>query len=221
MGTQEPEQEQPNIKDSKIVGETSIKYFDAASGIRSEPYDHILGSGYEEIAKALDISLESARVSASRYVKQGLLIRVKRNLYVLDEKWQALDEQDKFYLANISQVPSYISLMTAMGYYDITTQIQQNYIESIGLKRTKQIDTRGLIFSYSKISGSLYFSFIKKSNFFIASPEKAFIDALYLKSLRRYDFDLTSIDIGKMNMDKVKQLIKKFPKKTQNMLELL
>ena len=49
MGTQE--QDQANIKDSKIVGETTIKYFDAASGIRSESYKYVLNSAYEEIAK--------------------------------------------------------------------------------------------------------------------------------------------------------------------------
>lgn len=177
--------------------------------------------GYEEIARALNISLASARVSANRYVKQGLLIRIKRNFYVLGEKWQALDEQDKFCLANISQVPSYISLLTAMDYYEITTQMQRNYVESISLKRTKQLETGGIVFSYSKIDKGLYFDFVKKNNFFIASPEKAFIDALYLMSLGRYNFDLTAIDTRKMEMAKLKRLINKFPKKTQDMLKLL
>ena len=39
--------------------------------------------GYEDLARVLGISQASARVTASRYVRQGLLLRVKRNLYVL------------------------------------------------------------------------------------------------------------------------------------------
>lgn len=41
--------------------------------------------GYEDIARALKISPASARVSASRYVRLGLLLRLKRNTYLLRE----------------------------------------------------------------------------------------------------------------------------------------
>jgi predicted transcriptional regulator of viral defense system len=74
---------------------------------------HKLYFGYEEIARALGISPASARVSASRYVRQGLLVRVKRNMYVLREVWNALGRAEKFVLVNMGQTPSYISLMTA------------------------------------------------------------------------------------------------------------
>jgi hypothetical protein len=36
--------------------------------------------GYEDIARALKIRPASARVSASRYVRLGLLMRLKRNI---------------------------------------------------------------------------------------------------------------------------------------------
>lgn len=51
MGSEDQFQVRESIENSKIVGETTIKYFDAASGIRSENYDYVLGSGYEEIVK--------------------------------------------------------------------------------------------------------------------------------------------------------------------------
>ncbi len=37
--------------------------------------------GHEELARALGITRDSARVTACRYVKKGLLIRIRRNLY--------------------------------------------------------------------------------------------------------------------------------------------
>ena len=77
--------------------------------------------GYEDISRALGISLESARVSACRYTGQGVLIRIKRNIYVLREKWKTLDRIEKYQISNLIQVPSYISLMSAMDYYQITT----------------------------------------------------------------------------------------------------
>ena len=43
--------------------------------------------GHEEIARVLGISEASSRVTASRYAKKGLLLRIKKNMYVLREKW--------------------------------------------------------------------------------------------------------------------------------------
>ncbi|MFC1480036.1 hypothetical protein ACFL5Y_01155 [Candidatus Omnitrophota bacterium] len=175
--------------------------------------------GYEEISKVLGITLQSSKVTANRYVKQGFLVRIKRNLYVLKERWEALGKEEMFALSNLAQVPSYISLMTAMEYYEVTTQMQRNFIESVAIKRTKEIEIEKTVFNYSKINKKLYFGFSKEKGFFIASPEKAFLDALYLMSLKRYSFDLTSIDFGKLDISEMKTMAKRFPKKTQMILE--
>ncbi|MCM8790075.1 MAG: hypothetical protein NC938_00015 [Candidatus Omnitrophica bacterium] len=175
--------------------------------------------GYEEIGRALGISDKSARVSANRYVRQGFLIRIKRNLYVLKERWSAFGREEKFILANIAQVPSYISLMTALDYYEVTTQVQRNLIESVALKRTKSIEAGDDIFNYSKIDARLYFGFSRKNGFFIAAPEKAFLDAVYLLSLKRYRFDLASIDPDRLDKAVLCSMARKYPRKTKKALE--
>ncbi len=175
--------------------------------------------GYEEISRALGITLQSAKVSANRYVNQGLLIKIKRNIYVLAEKWRVLEREEKFTLANIVQVPSYISLMTALDYYEITTQIQRDFIESVALKRTWEIEVGDTFFNYTRIKPDLYFGFNRENDFFIATPAKAFLDALYLMSLGRYNFDIASLDFGRVNGDEVKKLAGNFPPKTQKILD--
>ena len=174
---------------------------------------------YEDIARTLGISPASARVTASRYVKQGLLLRVKKNMYVLKEKWKALGKEDKFVLANMGQVPSYISLMTALDYYQVTTQIQQDFFESVAIKRSKEISLEGSIFRYVKIASGLYHGFKKEKNFFIASPEKALVDAFYLISHGRYSIDLASLDAAKLDRKQIQRLSKTFPRKTRNILK--
>ena len=175
--------------------------------------------GYEEISRALGITPQSARVSASRYVNQGLLIKVKRNIYVLKEKWNVLEREEKFILANIVQVPSYISLMTALDYYEITTQIQRDFIESVALKRTWETEVGNVFFNYTRIKPELYWGFIREKDFFIASPEKAFLDALYLMSLGRYNLDIASLDFSRLNRDRINKLAGNFPAKTQKILD--
>jgi predicted transcriptional regulator of viral defense system len=175
--------------------------------------------GYEEISRILSITLPSARVSANRYVHQGLLVKLKRNIYVLKEKWNVLKREDKFALANLVQVPSYISLMTALDYYEITTQMQREFIESVAVKRTKEKEVDTTVFNFTKINANLYFGFKKDKDFFIATPEKAFLDALYLMSLGRYNFDIDSIDFGKLNRNEIMGMVKRFPVKTQKLFD--
>lgn len=175
--------------------------------------------GYEEISRILGISLESARVFANRYVKNGVLIRIKRNLYILSERWNTLGKEEKFILANLAQVPSYISLMTALEYYGITTQVQRDFFESVAIKQTKEIAVQEAVFNYTKVRMNLYFGFVKEKDFFISTPEKAFLDALYLMSFNKYHFDLTSIDHRLLKISELKIMAKKFPLRTQRILE--
>jgi predicted transcriptional regulator of viral defense system len=175
--------------------------------------------GYEEIARVLDISPGSARVSASRYVRQGLLVRLKRNLYVLKGRWKSLDREELFCLANLAQVPSYVSLMTALDYYQITTQMQRQFIESIAVKRTRETEIENVLFNFTKVNESLYFGFKREKGFFIATPEKALLDAYYLMSLARYRFDVTSIDPDKVDTTRLARMARRFPQKTRSLLE--
>jgi len=175
--------------------------------------------GYGEIARAIGITPGSAKVSANRYVRQGYLVRVKRNLYILKDRWDRLSAEEVFTIANLIQVPSYISLMTAMSYHEVTTQIQRDFIESIAVKRTGAAEVSGRTFNFTRIDKRLYFGFGRENGFFIAAPEKAFLDAVYLKSLKKYNFDLSSIDFGKLDMAVIRRMAGKFPVKTQKALE--
>lgn len=175
--------------------------------------------GYEELAGALGISPASARVAASRYVRQGLLIRVKRNLYILRETWEKAGRQERFLIANMGQVPSYISLLTALDYYEITTQVQRNFFESIAVTRTKEIRIDQTIFTYTRINEELYFGFGREKGFFIASPEKALLDAFYLMSYGRYSLDLSAVNADRLDLDQIAARSTRFPLKTRRLLK--
>lgn len=161
----------------------------------------------DDIANNLSISKESAKVTANRYVKSGSLIRTKRNLYITTENFIRLNETDLFQIANYIQVPSYISLTTALSFYGITTQQLQNIIESISLKRSKIQSVKNIQFRYYKVKISFYSDFKLINNYFIAQPEKAFADAVYFTSIGKYSIDFESIDFRKLNLQTVTHFI--------------
>jgi hypothetical protein len=88
----------------------------------------------------------------------------------------------------------------------------------MAVKRTKEILLNGTVFRYAKISGALYFGFKKEKGFFIATPEKALLDAFYLISLGRYALDLAALDARKLDRDEIERLSRRFPRKTRDLL---
>lgn len=169
----------------------------------------------EDISKILSISKESARVTANRYVKSKQLIRLKRNFYITPNNLEIMKEEEYFRIANILQIPSYVSLVSALSYYNVSTQQTRSIVESIAVKRTTTFKVKNVEFKFFLIKKILYTDFILENQFFIASPEKAFVDAIYLTSLGRYDCDFEAIDFKKINKQKVNQIIEPTNSKTK------
>ena len=168
----------------------------------------------EDIAKALSINKESAKVTANRYVKNGSLFRIKRDFYITSNNYEKLTEKDLFQIANSIQVPSYISLTSALTYYNISTQQLREIIESISTKKTNSIKLKEINFKFILVKKNFYTGFTLENDIFIALPEKALADAIYLSSLGRYNCDFNAIDFGKLNKSEIDKYIKNTNKKT-------
>lgn len=174
-----------------------------------------------ELADVLGIRRQSAWVLSSRYVKSGRFIRLKNNFYILDENWRVMTRERFFELANFLQVPSYISFLTALSYYEVTTQVVRNYFESASLKRSAAFEKSPAQFRCYKMKKDYYFGFEKKDGFFIATKEKAFADAIYLYSFGKYRLDFNAINSAKLDSNELKRIIKRFPEKTRAITEKL
>ncbi len=192
------------------------KYIAKLQELSKKPYFTLA-----DVAQNFSLQPASARVLCSRYVRQGLLVRFKNNFYTTAWAWEGLARQDLFKIANVLQVPSYISLMTALAYYEVTTQAQNNYQESVCLKRSVAYNVRGAVFSYVKLQSQYYGDFIKKDGIFIATKEKAFLDAAYLYSFGKYKFDVDSLDLKKLELKNLKRLLKNYPQKTNETVKRL
>ena len=188
------------------------------------PYEKLLNIdkpffSNEDVAYTLGIEADSAAVLCSRYVKKGLLTRLKRGLYARTETLANLGQPDLFRVANLLQVPSYISLMTALSYHGVTTQVQRDVFESISIKRTKTFLRGSYTFRYVKITPGLYSGFNKERDAFIASAEKATLDCFYLASMGRYALDISALDLSKLDEQVIGKFSNVFPAKTMKFFE--
>lgn len=175
----------------------------------------------KDISRLLSVGEESAKVSAVRYVKADILSRLKKDTYILTSKLKALTEEELFSIANLVQVPSYISLTSALSYFNISTQIMRGVVESIAVKRTKRVEVNNYEFVFSLVKKNFYTGFERKEGIFIASPEKALADAVYLSSIGKYNADYYAIDFKKTNLSQVDRFIDLTNLKTQRYWEEL
>lgn len=175
----------------------------------------------EDVAAIFDVTQASARVMCNRYAKRGIFVRLKKNLYVLDQRWQSMGRDDYLRLANVIQVPSYVSFASALAYYEITTQVQRGYFESASLKRPAEYSAGDVVFKYYKLKKEHYFDFVREKDIFIARKEKAFVDAVYLCSLGRYKLDFSAIDLEKLDKNRLKKIIRVYPLQTGRLVRQL
>jgi predicted transcriptional regulator of viral defense system len=173
----------------------------------------------EDLQDLLRIKPESARVLCTRYNRNGFFIRLKKNFYVLTERWENFSKEDFLKISNFLQVPSYISFLTALSLYEVTTQVQRNYFESVSLKRSVRFNIKGVTFNFYKLKKKYYFDFIKKDDIFIATREKAFIDSVYLYSFGKYKIDFSSLDLDKLDKNRIKKILRLYPQKTKSVVE--
>ena len=175
----------------------------------------------KDLQNLLKLTPESARVIASRHTKDGFFIRLKRNSYVLNENWGHFSFEDFLKAANLILVPSYISFMTALSFYKLIPQGQQDFFESVSLSRSLKTTVNQVTFKYSKLCKKCYFGFIKKGDIFIASPEKALVDSVYLYSYGKYKVDFSSINVDTLDKNRLKGILKVFPENTRKITEKL
>ena len=167
----------------------------------------------EEIAAAVGLPLASTRVFCSRKVKSGELVGARRNLYLLPESLKNFEEQDLFALANLMQTPSYVSFTSALSFYGLTTQLSRDLVESANPVRVKQYKVGAISFRYYFCQPAYYFGFQKKNGVFIADPEKALLDCLYLVSFGRYALDRSALSLKNLQWNKIEKWLKRYPKR--------
>lgn len=143
----------------------------------------------------------------SRQVKQGAMLRLRKNFYVAKSYLDGTEKRGVFsdyleFLANRLYSPSYLSLDYVLHEHNMLTEIPRN-ITSVGLRKTDRFSNDLGHFIYHKIKEELYLGFnvIKKGDFSIlkATKAKALFDFLYYR--KRLLMDKKAVEELRLNMD--------------------
>jgi len=126
---------------------------------------------------------ESIRCQLSRWVKAGKIVQLRRSVYMLATPYRK-KEPHPFLLANRVKSASYVSLQSALGYYGLIPEYVP-VVTSVTTGRPEILNLPEGTFAFKHIK-KVFFSGYTRLNLtggdsvFIASPEKALLDLIYL-----------------------------------------
>jgi predicted transcriptional regulator of viral defense system len=167
------------------------------------------------IANILGLRYASTTPVLNRLVKKGVLVRVKRDCYVLRE---ALSKSTRK-IANELVKPSYVSLWTALNDAGCTTQVPW-IVQSVTPKRSQTIDTqKGPAFIYQRLPEKLFFGWeLDDGSVLRATPEKALLDLLYVQ---KSGIDEESIIRQRFDWESLTKMAKRYPLRVQRTIHHL
>ena len=108
-------------------------------------------------------------------MKQGVSTRLTRGIFGINNNYNPQD------LARSIYIPSYISFETVLRENGVIFQHYNTVF--VAFKWSKELRIDKNIFSFRKLKDTLLFNssgIIHKDNYTIASPERAFLDMIYL-----------------------------------------
>ena len=133
------------------------------------------------IIESLYPELKSANKKVTWLEKQGVIIRLKRGLYVINPEYSGKTLSSEL-IANHLYTPSYISMSTALRYYGLIPEAVYVH-QSMTVKHSRSFQTPVGSYDYKYISREAFSIGVRSMHkgdyaFLIASPEKALCDLI-------------------------------------------
>lgn len=133
------------------------------------------------IIESLYPELKSTNKKVTWLEKQGVIIRLKRGLYVVNPEHSGKTLSSEL-IANHLYTPSYISMSTALRYYGLIPEAVYVH-QSMTVKHSRSFQTPVGSYDYKYISREAFSIGVRSMHkgdyaFLIASPEKALCDLI-------------------------------------------
>lgn len=152
----------------------------------------------------------AAEAFLSYNVKKGAIVRLKAGLFALSKNMPS-----EYVIANRLYFPSYISLDTALSYYNLIPETVYA-ITSITTKPTREFERGERLFTYKRIKKEAYTGYVLESihgdKVYIATPEKAVADFMYFVYLGKREYN-NRFELGKIDFKRLEEYLLLFSKK--------
>ncbi len=171
-------------------------------------------------------SVQQAQRQLSDWTRTGKLVQLRRGLYAFHSSSRG-EHLHRFDIANLMVRPSYVSLQTALSYYDLIPEHVPS-VTSVTTGRPQTLSNAFGRFIYRHIQTRFFYGFrhwniSNHQHVFLATPEKALLDLIYLtpngddeaylRTLRLQNLDILDTErlhhlVDEAGMPKLKRALK-------------
>lgn len=149
----------------------------------------------------------SLRFLLTRAGKRGDVLKLRRELYALPDRLPSEME-----IANALLRPSYVSFQYALAYYHLIPESVYE-VTSATTRATRRFDVLGRVFVYRHVKPTAFTGYrpqkVHGRTVWIAEPEKALVDSLYLASLGLLALP-ERLEVARLNADRLTALARLF-----------
>lgn len=135
------------------------------------------------------------RHNLREWERKGLIVKLRKEYYAFSE-CKRIPDFSRYVAARIYR-PSYISLHTALSFYGMIPEAVVQITSVTTLKTSHFINDFGE-YTYSSVKPGLMFGYVPKAigdgrTYFLATPEKALLDLLYLNPYYKTEQDMLDL----------------------------
>ncbi len=166
-----------------------------------------------DLIKLSGLPYLSCRVTAHRLVKKGLLVKLGKEFFA-----SALVPFSSEEAVCQSYLPSYLSCESVLSLHGIIDQMPLVFT-AVTLRRSKKTRVGKTEVFYGHLRKNLFWGYVPEGEAFIAEPEKALLDWIYLRGKQEKGPSLDEIHWEELDLSKLKSYSEKFPEDVQKKIE--
>lgn len=157
------------------------------------------------------ISDNALSENIKRWLKKGLLIQLKKGVYVTSKFYHTVSNRQSYieFVANVLKNPSYLSTEYVLQKYSMLTE-SVFAVTSVSRKKTRQYHNALGTFQYASIKENLFTGFytIERDGLPIlqATKAKALFDFLYFRIWRSPDINKSLIESYRLNLSEFSKI---------------
>jgi predicted transcriptional regulator of viral defense system len=156
-----------------------------------------------------NVNPATVRIQLTRWSDRGLIIQLRRGLYSLAPPYQKV-KPHPFMIANLMQRASYVSCQSALSFYALIPDVVPATV-SVTTRRPRRWETTlgTFLFRHVKLNLMRGYHLTELGNgqrAFIATPEKALLDLVYLHAKgdsAAYLNELRLQNLDRLNMEEL------------------
>ena len=148
-----------------------------------------------------------------RWQEKGYILKLRNRWYAFNDTESS--ENIEWLAANLMYAPSYISLHTALSWYNLIPEMIAS-TTSVTTRKTNNFSTPLGIFDFHRIKPEVFgFGYLLENvdaytgehgnsrKIMVASPQKAILDFFYINSYYNYEKDMADLRLNEVELEKI------------------